>query len=141
MGKHSGTMSCIFCRIVSGDITANIIAQTEHSLAFMDAFPLAPGHTLVIPKRHCGRVQEMSDQERDDVFGLAVRIISRTDSIGGSTLMAIHNGPEAGQEIPHVHIHLVPRGKDDGAGPIHSIFPKRDLDFDATDMLHKLKGV
>ena len=49
-------------------------------------------------------------------------MMSKVDSITGSTLIAIHNGETAGQEIPHVHVHLVPRSKSDSAGPIHSMF-------------------
>jgi histidine triad (HIT) family protein len=49
-------------------------------------------------------------------------MISKVDSITGSTLLAVHNGQDAGQEVPHVHVHLVPRSKDDSAGAIHSMF-------------------
>ena len=49
-------------------------------------------------------------------------MVSNVDKITGSTLVAIHNGKDAGQEIPHMHVHLVPRSKDDSAGPIHSMF-------------------
>ena len=47
---------------------------------------------------------------------------SKVDSLEGSTLIAIHNGKESGQEIPHVHVHLIPRSVDDSAGPVHSMF-------------------
>ncbi len=56
------------------------------------------------------------------MFSLVHEIISNVDKITGSTLVAIHNGKEAGQEIPHVHVHLVPRSNDDSAGAIHSMF-------------------
>jgi histidine triad (HIT) family protein len=61
-------------------------------------------------------------QENADLFSLVHEIISNVDKITGSTLVAIHNGKEAGQEIPHVHVHLVPRSNDDSAGAIHSMF-------------------
>lgn len=115
-------MDCIFCKIISGDIPAKFLAQTKHSVSFMDAFPLAKGHVLVIPKKHHQKLQELDDDENTDLFLLVQQMISKVDSISGSTLLAIHNGKDAGQEIPHVHVHLVPRNNDDSAGAIHSMF-------------------
>ena len=117
-------MSCIFCRIVSGEIPSKKISENDNALAFMDAFPLTRGHLIIIPKKHRKRLQDMVSAEVSDVFELAAKLISRTDALSGSTLLAIHNGPHAGQEIPHVHVHLVPRYVDDGAGPIHGMFKK-----------------
>jgi histidine triad (HIT) family protein len=88
----------------------------------LDAFPLAKGHALVIPKKHHQKIQDMSLEENTDLFSLVHDVISKVDTITGSTLVAIHNGKEAGQEIPHVHVHLVPRSEDDSAGAIHSMF-------------------
>ena len=64
----------------------------------------------------------MSSSENSDLFSLVHVMMSKVDSITGSTLIAIHNGETAGQEVPHVHVHLVPRSKSDSAGPIHSMF-------------------
>lgn len=117
-------MSCIFCRIVSGEVPSKKISENDNAIAFMDAFPLTRGHLIIIPKKHRKRLQDMVTAEVSDVFELAAKLISRTDALSGSTLLAIHNGPHAGQEIPHVHVHLVPRYVNDGAGPIHSMFKK-----------------
>jgi histidine triad (HIT) family protein len=115
-------MDCVFCKIVSGEIKSKFLKETKHSVSFLDAFPLASGHVLVIPKIHHEKIQDMSIQENADLFSLVHEIISNVDKITGSTLVAIHNGKEAGQEIPHVHVHLVPRSNDDSAGAIHSMF-------------------
>ncbi|MCV0392454.1 MAG: HIT family protein [Nitrosopumilus sp.] len=115
-------MDCIFCKIISGDIPAKILSQTEHSISFLDAFPLAKGHVLVIPKNHHQKIQDMSVGENADLFSLVHSMISKVDSITGATLVAIHNGKDAGQEVPHVHVHLVPRSSSDSAGAIHSMF-------------------
>lgn len=117
-------MNCIFCRIVSGEVPSKKISENDNAMAFMDAFPLTRGHLIIIPKEHRKRLQDMVAAEVSDVFELAAKLISRTDALSGSTLLAIHNGPHAGQEIPHVHVHLVPRYVDDGAGPIHGMFKK-----------------
>ena len=118
-------MDCIFCKIVSGTISAKKLYETPNSLAFLDAFPLALGHTLVIPKNHYAKVQDMSESDNQDLFE-TVRVLARKlESISSSSLIAIHNGKESGQEIPHVHVHIVPRNSSDGAGPIHNMFVKR----------------
>src|SRR5579872_3832610 len=118
-------MDCIFCKIVNGTIPAKKLYETQNSLAFLDAFPLVKGHTLVIPKNHYDKVQDMSESDNRDLFD-TVRIISeKLESISPSALIAIHNGKESGQEIPHVHVHVIPRNSSDGAGPVHSMFLKR----------------
>jgi len=115
-------VDCIFCKIIVGDIPVKILKETTSSISFLDAFPLAKGHVLVIPKKHHQKIQDMNKEENYDLFSLVHDVISKVDAITGATLVAIHNGREAGQEIPHVHVHLVPRSKDDSAGPIHSMF-------------------
>jgi len=132
---------CIFCKIIKKEIPTNIISETADSMAFLDAFPLAKGHTLVIPKKHHSKIQEMTDAENTDLFNLVHKTIAKVDSITGATLVAIHNGKEAGQEIPHVHVHLVPRSKDDSAGAIHSMFGStiKLSDEETNQLLSKLK--
>ena len=115
-------MDCIFCKIAKGEIPTKIITQTEKSIAFLDAFPLTKGHTLVIPKNHHDKIQNLSLEENSDLFSTVQKVISKVDNLTGSTLMAVHNGKDAGQEIPHVHVHLVPRSPDDSGGPIHCLF-------------------
>jgi histidine triad (HIT) family protein len=118
-------MDCIFCKIVNGSIAAKKLYETENSLAFLDAFPLTQGHTLVIPKNHYAKVQDMSESDSKDLFDTVKILARKLESISLSSLIAIHNGKESGQEIPHVHVHVVPRNSTDGAGPIHNLFVKR----------------
>ena len=99
--------------------------QTGNSIAFLDAFPVSRGHTLVIPKNHYEKVQDMTDIDNNDLFDTVYKVISKVDKLTGSTLLAIHNGKDSGQEIPHVHVHLIPREQDDQAGPVHSMFKDR----------------
>jgi len=133
-------MDCIFCKIISGQIPTKTIKETSHSMAFLDAFPLTLGHTLVIPKNHHVKIQDMSDEENVDLFSLVHTIIPKIDALTGSTLVAIHNGKEAGQEIPHVHVHLVPRSAQDSAGPIHNMFNSiKFSDSEIEEIYNKLK--
>jgi histidine triad (HIT) family protein len=120
-------VNCIFCKIVSGKLKARIINENDYAMAFLDAFPLSSGHTLVVPKAHYSKVQDMEKEYSCAVFSIACQIaaiLEPTVGVNASTI-AIHNGRDAGQEVPHVHIHIVPRSANDGAGPIHSMFKSR----------------
>ena len=116
--------NCIFCKIIGGEISARVIIQNEKAMALLDAFPLAAGHTLVIPKSHYAKVQQMSEQDAVAVFDMVWKLagaVETASQVNASTI-AIHNGSDAGQEVPHVHVHIVPRKSGDGAGAIHSMF-------------------
>ena len=116
--------NCVFCKIIAGEISAGVIMQNEKAMALLDAFPLAAGHTLVIPKSHYAKVQQMSEQDAAAVFDMVWKlagVVETASQVSASTI-AIHNGSDAGQEVPHVHVHIVPRKTGDGAGAIHSMF-------------------
>ncbi len=134
-------MECIFCKIVAGEIPAKILKETTNSISFLDAFPLAKGHVLVISKNHHQKIQDMSPEENSDLFSLVYLMISKMDALTGATLVAVHNGKEAGQEVPHVHVHLVPRSVDDSAGTIHSMFDStlKLSESEIEDLYKKLK--
>ena len=134
-------MDCVFCKIASKEITSRVIFETENSLAFLDAFPLAIGHTLVIPKSHYKKIQDMPSEINTDLFLAVQKVTKKIDMITGSTLLAIHNGEDSGQEIPHVHVHLIPRSKDDNAGPVHRMFnePPKISDSELDQLCKKLK--
>jgi len=134
-------MDCIFCKIVNGEIKAKIIEESDKSLGFLDAFPLTKGHSLIIPKQHFEKLQDMPSENNSDLFETVRKVISRVDKLTGATLMALHNGRESGQVIPHVHVHLIPRSADDSAGPVHSMFtstPKLS-DEEINELIEKLK--
>ena len=116
---------CIFCKIVSKEIPTKILVETESCIGFLDAFPLAKGHALVIPKNHYEKLQDLPTAINTEVFSTVHSLISKVDSLTGATLVAVHNGKQSGQEIPHVHVHLIPRSKDDSAGAVHSMFSQK----------------
>jgi histidine triad (HIT) family protein len=128
--------SCIFCKIVRKEISTNFITENDQALAFLDAYPLAVGHTLIIPKTHYSKINEMNKACSVGMFDLLWKItepLERSLNVNSSTI-AIHNGREAGQEIPHVHIHVIPRTYGDGGGPIHSLFKKNRPHLDSNTM-------
>jgi histidine triad (HIT) family protein len=118
---------CVFCGIVRGDIPGRTVHEDDHVLAFLDANPLARGHTLVVPKDHYGRVRDLPEAEGDAVFSalrrLAPVVEDAVDADG--TTIGINDGEAAGQEVPHVHGHVVPRFEGDGGGAVHSIVRTR----------------
>ena len=118
-------MDCIFCKIASKEIPTKILVETESCVGFLDAFPLAKGHALVIPKHHYEKLQDLPTTINTELFSTVHSLISKVDSLTGATLVAVHNGKQSGQEIPHVHVHLIPRSEDDSAGAVHSMFSKK----------------
>jgi histidine triad (HIT) family protein len=117
-------MSCIFCRIVAGEIPGDIVAKDEHAVAFLDITPLADGHTVVVPRRHVPAIEDMTAAESQGLFAVVQRLAGpvRTAVGAAGSTIGINNGDATGQTIPHVHVHIVPRWTGDGAGSVHTIF-------------------
>ena len=136
-------MDCIFCKIAKKEIPSKIITETNKSIAFLDVFPLSRGHTLVIPKRHYEKIQDMADIDNNDLFDVVHKVISKVDKLTGATLLAVHNGKDSGQEIPHVHVHLIPRELSDQAGPVHNMFKDRPKlsDKELDELCTKIKNI
>ncbi len=116
-------MSTIFSQIVEGEIPARIVYEDETTIAFLDANPLAPGHTLVIPKDEYERLNDVPEDVADDLYATIHRLVPAVEESvdADATTIAFNNGEEAGQEVPHVHCHIIPRFEGDGGGPIHAV--------------------
>lgn len=117
-------MSCIFCKIASGEIPSERVLENDRAFAFLDVKPLVKGHVLVIPKAHAERVADMVPEDAAAVMDLAQRVVRRLQEglgVEGVTV-AFNDGRAAGQEVLHTHMHLVPRSEADGVGPIHRLF-------------------
>lgn len=115
---------CIFCKIVDGEIPAERVYEDEDVVAFLDANPLEEGHTLVVPREHVERVSDLSSEHAATYFRPVPRIaeaVQEAVDADGAT-MAWNEGSAAGQEVPHAHLHIVPRWRDDDHGPIHALF-------------------
>jgi histidine triad (HIT) family protein len=118
--------TCIFCRIFAGEIPAEVVWRDPEVVAFLDVQPLADGHVLVVPRAHAECVEDLKPAEADALFRAVVRLAGpvREALDGAGTTIGINNGEATGQTIPHVHVHIVPRWTDDGAGSVHTIFPR-----------------
>jgi len=110
--------NCIFCKIASGAIPSLKVFEDEQTFAFLDIRPLAEGHMLVIPKRHCATLPDMSAEEiaatTRHLPRLARAVMAATGAEGCNVLQ--NTGRAAGQEVPHVHWHIIPRRSGDGLG-------------------------
>lgn len=127
----------IFEQIIAGEIPSYEIYENETTYAFLDANPLAPGHTLVIPKEPYERVNDMPADLLGDVFSVAGEIAEAVETATGAdaTTLAINNGEAAGQEVPHVHLHIIPQFEGDGSRPIHALFDGVDVDDDEMEAI------
>ncbi len=108
---------CIFCKIIAGDIPATRVYEDEKVLAFLDIQPVNPGHLLVLPKGHFAHLHEMDEETGAHVFRAGMRLERALRGSGlrceGANLL-LNNGKVAGQEVFHVHLHVIPRFADDG---------------------------
>ena len=108
--------SCIFCRLVRGEIPSTRIYEDEHVLAFLDIGPIIKGHTLVIPKAHHDPLTALPADLLARVMQVVQRVAAAQLSGLGADGVNVHqsNGAAAGQVVPHVHFHVIPRFADDG---------------------------
>ena len=134
-------MDCLFCKIISGEIKSNKIHEDELTYAFLDIFPVTKGHALVIPKNHAQHIEELDDDSVSAILITAKKVSDRLRNTLDypATTIGINNGPEAGQEIGHVHIHIIPRKEsEDGGGPFSIILANGRIDKPSEEELDQL---
>lgn len=106
---------CVFCQLPR----ERIVEENEYAMLISDGFPVSPGHSLVIPKRHVASFFEVTTDERLAMLALLDAAHARlTDGYQPDGFnLGINDGPAAGQTVPHLHIHLIPRFRGDQADP------------------------
>jgi len=120
------TPPCPFCELAA----ARIVHARESAVAIRDGFPVSPGHTLIIPRRHVASFFEVTDAERSDLMSLlaaARHDLDREFHPAGYNI-GINDGAAAGQTVPHLHIHLIPRyegDRDDPRGGVRWVLPDK----------------
>ena len=124
---------CIFCKIVRKEIPSLRVYEDSDCVAMLDVKPLAPGHTVFIPKKHIALFEELDDDMMQKIF---VGVKKSISMIKNSALrpqaftIGINDGKAAGQFVPHLHIHIIPRFDGDKGGSVHTIVnnpPHEDL--------------
>lgn len=117
------TEDCLFCRIIEGKVPSEKVYEDTAVFAFLDVSPASEGHTLVAPKKHFSGFTDMDAESVASLFEATRKItaaIEEAFSAEGSNI-GINDGKVAGQEVPHVHVHVIPRRKGDGGRGIKSI--------------------
>jgi histidine triad (HIT) family protein len=102
--------NCIFCRMVDGDIAADVVREDDATLAFRDLDPRAPVHVLVIPKQHLGSVNDVRPEHREAMGSLLVaarEVAERTGIAESGYRLVMNSGGDAGQSVGHLHLHVL----------------------------------
>lgn len=131
-------MDCLFCKIIAGEIPSTRIHEDEHAVAFLDIAPWQEGHSLVVPKRHSTDVLE--DDRVLEEIAPAVATVGRMlkERLGATAVNVVSNaGADAGQEVFHTHVHVVPRYAEKRG--LRSLFEGTEVDVATT--ADKLKGI
>ena len=106
---------CIFCKIVKKEIASKIIYESDNDLAFLDIYPINKGHSIIIPKSHYENLNDIPEEELTKLYKtvkLVAILIYKKLNIGGYNVLQ-NNFKPAGQVINHIHVHIIPRNKDD----------------------------
>lgn len=121
-------MTCIFCKIVAGEIPNYTVFENEHVLAFLDIHPCSKGHTVIVSKKHIERLSDMDPGTWAAVMLGVQGALGRVYDVlkPEAVNVGINDGPAAGQTVPHIHWHILPRYKGDGGGSVHSIIRTKD---------------
>ncbi|KIO33981.1 hypothetical protein M407DRAFT_166191 [Tulasnella calospora MUT 4182] len=121
--------NCLFCKIIAGQIPSVKLIETEHSYSFLDIFPLAKGHALVIPKYHGVKLHDIPDEYLSDTLAIAKKVAIASGFVDYNILQ--NNGRNAHQVVDHVHFHIIPKpSKSDEEGLVIG-WPMKPADQDA----------
>jgi histidine triad (HIT) family protein len=137
--RHGYDPSCIFCRIVVGEVPASVVYRDDTAMAFMDIRPVNPGHLLVAPVAHAANLRVLPEEIGGHLFVVAQRLATALRQSGArceGVNLFLADGEVAGQEVFHMHLHVIPRFHGDGIslaafGRLPATLPSRD-ELDAT---------
>ncbi len=135
--------SCLFCRIAAKEIPAEIVYEDDRTVAFLDVHPRAPGHAMVIPKTHAPTLAGLPDAEVGPLFAAVqkvARLLAAKLAPDGITI-GMNQGRASGQEVDHLHVHLIPRWHGDGGSSIQSVVDNPPRAKEAAEVLKKLCAV
>ena len=113
-GVRSGADDCPFCRIVSGEVPADLVLESEHMVGFLDHRPVFKGHVLLVTRRHVVTLPDLPAELRDPFLEAGQRVAAAVvDGLGAQgSFVALNN--TVSQSVAHLHLHVVPRTKGDG---------------------------
>lgn len=124
-GADTAVVSCPFCVSAQSD-SGSVLERGLFSAVLSDGFPVAAGHVLVVPLRHVARLTELDAAERFDLMSLVFSRVALAEQVSDAVSVGVNDGPAAGQTVPHVHVHVIPRiagDVPDPRGGIRMLFP------------------
>ncbi|WP_221288086.1 HIT family protein [Stygiolobus caldivivus] len=102
--------SCVFCKIVKGELKSQKVYEDENVIAFLDINPIHKGHTLVISKKHYDNIYEIPEEELEKLIVVVKKVAIAIKKLGADGVNIVQNNDEAaGQRVFHIHFHVVPR--------------------------------
>ena len=116
-------MECLFCKIANKEKVADIVYENDEAVGVLDIEPVAPGHTMILPKVHAENILDLPKDKVELVFVAVQEMTQKLQEIfnpDGFTI-GINHGKVSGQAVDHLHIHIIPRFKGDGGKSIHSV--------------------
>ena len=139
-------MGCVFCKIVAGTAPASTPYADGTTVAFLDINPITPGHLLVVPRVHAESLAELDAETGAQLWRVAQRLaaaLRRSSIRADGVMMFLADGAAAGQEVWHVHLHVIPRWKGDGVkiGYRPGRPSRADLDANATELQTALRAL
>lgn len=133
--------NCIFCKIAQHEISAYVVYEDDHVVAFLDIQPRSPGHTMVIPKQHAENLSALPDAEVAPFFTAVKHVtdIVRSALAPDGFTLGMNYGEASGQEVQHMHFHIMPRWAHDGGGPIQRVVMNKPEE-DIAALAEKIRG-
>ena len=116
-------MDCLFCKIANKEVVADVVYENDGAVGVLDIHPVAPGHTMILPKVHAENILDLPKDKVELVFIAVQEMTQKLQDIfspDGFTI-GINHGKVSGQAVDHLHIHIIPRFKGDGGKSIHSV--------------------
>ncbi|MEK7644033.1 MAG: HIT family protein [Patescibacteria group bacterium] len=114
---------CIFCKIINREIPNYTVFEDDYALAFLDIFPHAKGHTVVVPKIHRDNFASLSPDEAKKMIESVKKTMDKIQTVLNPDGFNVgwNENPAGGQVVPHLHFHIMPRYDGDGGGSMHTI--------------------
>lgn len=122
---------CIFCKIIAGDIPSKTVYEDSNYKAILDVSPASEGHVIILPKNHAANIFELSDEDARRIMPVAKKIAAAQVKVFGCDGVNIlqNNGEAAGQTVFHLHVHVIPRYKNDTVNIKWKQNPDMELDM------------
>jgi len=130
---------CIFCKVISKEVPGYFIIDDKNVVAFLDIFGSVDGHVLVVPRKHGRTIQDFNKQELGEIMDTARIISLKMEKALGADSITIGINHKEEKGVPHLHIHLIPRFKNDGGNFIQNVV-KKGIKEDLSATASKIKA-